>query len=100
MSGYCAPHDPITATVVTCRICGEDAHPCDAEWLTATLIIVQFRPACAHVAEHVQVVDVTQLGPAAPRCIASTRTRSQCKNRPLHDSEFCAVHDPDRQRVV
>jgi hypothetical protein len=91
MTGYCAAHDPIAQAVAPCDVCGELAYPADAAWVSRDLVLVQFRPGCEHLEEHVQLVDVTRL---VRRCAATARTGAQCRNRPKHGSAFCGVHDP------
>ena len=105
-------HDPILhATRVTCRTCGAESFPTDAEWITGTLLLATYEPGCERGCPwrgfpSTVLLDLGQDDLSIPaverprRCRGTAvSTGQQCKRYARPGSGYCSRHGPVREEA-
>lgn len=91
------PDDAIVrAGWLPCGQCREPAYASTAAWVGDEQIIATYEPTCPHPQPRTVLVDVTAMH-HDPRCIATTRAGTRCRNRahPSGGWGLCVNHTPD-----
>jgi len=86
----------VRAGWLPCTACREPAYATTAAWVGPELIIASYVPTCPHPDPRVVLVDTTQIE-HDPRCVATTRAGTRCRNRRAPGAGvWCVNHDPAR----